>query len=106
MTPADVMRVYQKYFKNKPFVTTSFVPKGKLALALEGSTKAEVVEEKIVQGAEAKVDPSAQAEYERTPSTFDRSVEPPYGKAPQVKIPAIWNKQPRQWLARTGNSKH
>ena len=91
VTPADVMRVYQKYFKSKPFVATSFVPKGKLALALEGSTKAEVVEEKIVQGAEAKVDPSAQAEYERTPSTFDRSVEPPYGKAPQITTPAIWN---------------
>src|SRR5688572_2358462 len=90
VTTADVMRVYQKYFKDKPFVTTSFVPKGKLALALEGSTKANVVEEKIVQGAEAKVDPSAQAEYERTPSTFDRSVEPPYGKTPQVTVPAIW----------------
>jgi len=90
VTPADVMRVYRKYFKNKPFVTTSFVPKGKPVLALEGSTKADVVEEKIVQDAEAKVDPSAQAEYERTPSTFDRSKEPPYGNASQVTIPAIW----------------
>lgn len=90
VTPADVTRVYNKYIKNKPYVTTSFVPKGKLALALEGSTRADVVEEKIVQGAEDKVDPSAQAEYQRTPSTFDRSVEPPYGPAPEVKIPAIW----------------
>ncbi|HEX6188194.1 MAG TPA: pitrilysin family protein, partial [Pyrinomonadaceae bacterium] len=90
VTPADVTRVYQKYIKNKPFVTTSFVPKGKPGLALEGSKKAEVVEEKIVQGAEQSVDPSAQAAYERTPSTFDRSVEPAYGKAPEVKVPAIW----------------
>jgi zinc protease len=90
VTPADVTRVYQKYIKDKPFIATSFVPKGKPALALEGSTKAEVVEEKIVQGAEQSVDPSAQAAYERTPSTFDRSVEPPYGAAPEVKIPAIW----------------
>ena len=51
VTPADVMRVYQKYIKGKNFVATSFVPKGKLNLALSGSTKAEVVEEKIVQGA-------------------------------------------------------
>jgi zinc protease len=87
---ADVNRVYQKYIKNKPFVATSFVPKGKPSLALEGSTKAEVVEEKIVQGAEESVDPSAQAAYERTPSTFDRTVEPPYGPAPEVKVPAIW----------------
>ena len=90
VTPADVTRVYQKYIKNKPFVATSFAPKGKPALALEGSTKAEVVEEKIVQGAEQSVDPSAQAAYERTPSTFDRTVEPPYGTAPEVKVPAIW----------------
>ena len=52
VTPADVTRVYQKYIKGKPYVATSFVPKGKLALALEGSKKADVVEEKIVQGAE------------------------------------------------------
>jgi zinc protease len=90
VTPADVTRVYQKYIKDKPFIATSFVPRGKPALALEGSTKAEVVEEKIVQGAEQTVDPSAQAAYERTPSAFDRSVEPPYGPAPEVKIPAIW----------------
>ena len=60
------------------------------ALALEGSAKAEVVEEKIVQGAEAAVDPSAAATYPKTPSTFDRSVEPPYGPEPAIQIPAIW----------------
>jgi zinc protease len=90
VTPADVTRVYQKYIKNKNFVATSFVPKGKLELAVEGAKKAEVVEEKIIAGAEDKVDPTAEAKYEKTPSTFDRSVEPPSGDAPEVKIPAIW----------------
>ena len=90
VTPADVTRVYQKYIKNKNYVATSFVPKGKLTLALEGAKKAEVVEEKIVQGAEEKVDPTIAATYERTPSTFDRSIEPAYGSAPEVKIPVIW----------------
>ena len=90
VTTADVMRVYQKYIKGRNYVATSFVPKGKLALALDGSKKAEVVEEAIVQGAEDTVDPTAKATYERTPSTFDRSIEPPYGTAPEVKIPAIW----------------
>ncbi len=90
VTPADVMRVYEKYIKGKNYVATSFVPKGKAALALEGSTKAEVVEEKIVQGAEDAVDPNVKASYEKTPSSFDRSVEPPYGPAPEVKIPAVW----------------
>jgi zinc protease len=93
VTTADVMRVYNKYIKNKNYVATSFVPKGKIALALEGSKKAEVSEEAIVQGAEGTIDPSAQATYERTPSSFDRSKEPPYGPAPQVKIPIVWSEK-------------
>jgi zinc protease len=90
VTTADVMRVYEKYIKGKNYVATSFVPKGKITLALENSKKAEVVEEKIVAGAEADVDPNITATYEKTPSSFDRSKEPPYGDAPEVKIPAIW----------------
>ncbi len=93
VTPADVKRVYEKYIKGKNFVATSFVPKGKVAVALEGSTKADVVEEKIVQGAEADVDPSAQAQYERTPSSFDRTKEPPYGPTPALKIPTVWERK-------------
>lgn len=93
VTPADVTRVYEKYIKGKNYVATSFVPKGKQDLALEGSKKAEVVEEKIVQGAEAEVDPNITATYEKTPSSFDRSKEPPYGAAPEVKIPAIWEQK-------------
>lgn len=90
VTTADVVRVYEKYLKGKNFVATSFVPKGKPELALSGSKKAQVVEEPIVQGAEDDVDPNVEAKYKRTPSSFDRSVEPPYGPEPQVKIPAVW----------------
>ena len=90
VTPGDVMRVYEKYIKGKNFVAASFVPKGKPALALENSKKAEVVEEKIVQGAEDAVDPNVTATYEKTPSSFDRSKEPPYGKTPEVRVPTIW----------------
>jgi len=91
VTTADVRRVYDTYIKGKPYVATSFVPKGKLDLALSGSAKADVVEEKVVQGAEDKVDPSANADYTRTPSAFDRSKEPPYGAAPSVKVPQVWD---------------
>jgi zinc protease len=93
VTPADVKRVYEKYIKGKNFVATSFVPKGQVPLALEGSKKAEVVEEPIVQGAEKEVDASAQAQYEKTPSSFDRSKEPPYGPSPVVKVPAVWEQK-------------
>ena len=91
VTTADVLRVYHKYIKNQPYVATSFVPKGKIELALEGAKKADVVEEAIVAGAEEPVDPSINASYQRTPSVFDRSKEPPYGKASAVKIPAVWS---------------
>ena len=87
VTPSDVTRVYQKYIKGQPYVATSFVPKGKRALALEGSKKADVVEEKIVQGAENAVDPNVKADYEKTPSTFDRSVEPPMVPRPRSRFP-------------------
>ena len=93
VTPADVKRVYDKYIKGKNYVATSFVPRGKVELALEGSKKAEVVEEKIVTGADAEVDPNVEAKYDRTPSSFDRSKEPPYGPAPVVKIPALWQEK-------------
>lgn len=90
VTAADVMRVYARYIKGKPFVATSVVPRGKAELALTGSLRAGVVEEPIVQGAEAPVDPNVSATYARTPSSFDRSVEPPYGAKPAVVIPAVW----------------
>lgn len=93
VTTADVMRVYEKYVKGKNYVATSFVPRGKVALALENSKKAEVVEEKIEANQAENVDPNVVATYEKTPSSFDRSVEPQYGPAPEVKIPAIWEQK-------------
>lgn len=92
VTADDVMRVYRTYLKDRPHVATSFVPRGQASLALTGSEVAAVVEEPIVQGAEAPVDAAAgAAEYERTPSSFDRSVEPPFGPAPIVEPPGMWN---------------
>jgi zinc protease len=93
VTPADVMRVYEKYIKNKNYVATSFVPKGKLNVALSGSIKAEVAEEKIVQGAEADVDPNIAASYEKTPSKIARNKEPAYGATPALKIPSVWEEK-------------
>ena len=93
VTTADVMRVYEQYYKGKNFIATSFVPKGRVELALDGSEMAEVVEEAIVQGAEEEFDASIEASYEPTPSTFDRSTEPPYGESPEVSVPIVWEDQ-------------
>lgn len=91
VTCEDVMRAFKKYIYNKPFIATSFVPKGQITLALENSTEAEVVEEKIIEGAEDEFDASITATYTKTPSSFDRSTEPPYWGTPEVKAPKIWN---------------
>ncbi|CAN5204215.1 pitrilysin family protein [soil metagenome] len=91
VTPADVMRVYRQYIAGKPHIATSFVPRGHPELALEGSEVATVVEEPIVQGAEAPVNQRAgDRPYDRTPSSFDRTVEPPSGAAPVLTPPTIW----------------
>ena len=93
VTSEDVMRVYNTYIKGKHFVATSFVPKGQANLALEGSELAVLEEEKIINGKEDTFDASIAATYKKTPSAFDRSVEPPYGQSPDVKLPVVWKKK-------------
>ena len=90
VTTQDVIRVYQKYIKGKNYVATSFVPKGQANLIVEGSILAAVVEEKIIEGKEDSFDASIAATYKKTPSTFDRSIEPEYGDSPDVKLPVVW----------------
>ena len=87
------MRVYNTYIKDKNYIATSFVPKGQIDLVLDNSQLANIVEEKIIEGAEESFDPSIAATYEKTPSNFDRSVEPPYGKSPELNIPTVWKKE-------------
>lgn len=90
VTREDVMRVFNTYLSQMNYVATSFVPKGQVALALENSTEAQVEEEKIVMGAEEEFVLPEEVAYESTPSSFDRSVEPPYGESPVVTVPEIW----------------
>lgn len=91
VTQDDVWRVYNKYIKNQAFVATSFVPQQQTELALSNSVLVTVEQEKIVNGAEQSFDASQQAKYERTPSTFDRTIEPAYGKDPVLAVPQVWN---------------
>ena len=92
VSKADVERVYSKYIKNKHFVATSFVPKGQQNIALKGSVKAQITEEKIVANAEQSFDSSQQSTYTKTASTFDRSHEPKYGETPKLSVPNVWTK--------------
>ena len=90
VTKEDVVRVYNKYIKGKPFVMTSFVPKGQLELIAENSEKANVVEEEIKENV-AKTVEEASTEVAKTPSNFDRSTAPSQGTSPELSIPEIWN---------------
>jgi zinc protease len=93
VTRTQIMDVFERYINGKNFIATSFVPKGQVELVLTGAIKADVVEEKIVQGAETsakdqsaeKLPPIAQAK-----SSFDRSVNPEYGSQPKISLPEVW----------------
>ena len=90
VTEEDVLRVYETYIKDKPHVASSFVPKGQVDLALEGSERAEVVEEPIVPG-EGEFELAGRGEVLMTPSAFDRSAEPPLGDPPALSAPVVWS---------------
>ncbi|WP_161622741.1 M16 family metallopeptidase, partial [Cesiribacter andamanensis] len=91
---ADVMRVFEKYVRNKPHIIASFVPKGQLNLAVEGSQQAAIEEEDISSAVTETFDEEAEAkEIQRTPSSFDRSQEPGLGQAPTLSAPQIWDTQ-------------
>jgi zinc protease len=91
VTTEDIWRVYEQYIKDRPFVLTSWVPRGQGDLVAEGSERFVIPEESIeTAGAglgEQEVVAEAVAEI---PSSFDRSVEPARGPAPEVTIPQVW----------------
>jgi zinc protease len=87
----DVLRVYNKYIKGKAYVATSFIPKGKQALAVSGSLEAKVWTEAVVQGvANEDVAPGADAIFEKTKTKNNRS-EPAFGAMPLFKMPPVWS---------------
>jgi zinc protease len=85
----DVMRVYNTYIKGKPFVMTSFVPKGQIDLIAENSVKAEIVEEEIKENIVKTIE-ERNDEVVKTPSKIDRSVAPAQGETPKLNIPQSW----------------
>lgn len=92
VTKEDIMAVYEKYFKSRPYFALSIVPKGKPELALAESAPATVAIENVAeQTMKSKGGKIVDDEYERTPSAFDRSIEPELlPNAPEITVPAIW----------------
>ncbi len=93
VTREDVMRVYNKYIKDKNFVMTSVVPKTRLDLAVSGSELASVWIEEVKQNvASEEVSQGEEAVYDKTPSKHDRS-EPEFGELPLIKSPEVWTSE-------------
>ena len=90
VTAQDVKDVYEKYIKGKNYVATSFVPKGKVELAAVGSVNAGIEEENILTATEVKIEAGAAEEIKKTPTSFDRSVQPPLGPDVSVTVPSVW----------------
>ena len=93
VTREDIIRVYEKYIKDKPYLATSFVPKGRLDLVAEGSVKADVKEENILQATENKIEDSQEEKIPATPSLIDRTKIPADGPDPALNLPAVWQEK-------------
>jgi len=89
VTADDVMRVYETYVADRNLVAVSVVPMGQAELALADSERASVVEEPIIEG-EGEFVVDDRGDIPRTPSTLDRSIEPPYGASPTLSPPVVW----------------
>jgi zinc protease len=91
VTSDDVWRVYEEYIRGKPFVLTSFVPKGQTNLVAAGCERFPVQEEVIdAAGTEVGTALAAAEPVADLPSSFDRSVEPAKGPSPTVTLPTVW----------------
>lgn len=93
VTKDDILRVYNNYIKDKPYIATSFVPKGMTNLIADGSVKADIVEEDILNATEVKIEDSPEEEIVKTPSSFDRSIVPQDSEMPTLNIPEVWQEK-------------
>lgn len=93
VTISDVKMAYEKYIKGKPHVVTSFVPKGKSEMIAENSVPANVKEENINEASQVEIADAGVEQIVKTSSLFDRTLEPPAGKEPEITVPVIWKAQ-------------
>ncbi len=87
VTKEDVMRVYNKYIKNKPSVVLSVLPKGKenLIAAPDNFTVDSSNYKRPNYGYDG-------LKYNKPKDNFDRKIMPPSGPNPVVKVPNFWKK--------------
>ena len=86
VTKADVMRVFQKYIKNKHGVIMSIVPKGKPELVAAQDNFSP--QERIIP--EKKVTSDADLHIRKAKDNFDRNIVPVAGVNKAVEVPTMW----------------
>lgn len=106
VSKADVMRVYEKYIKGKPYVAVSFVPKGKTAFVARESVKADIMEEKIGNASVVEAKAVDSMPIVKTPCKFDRSLEPAQGPLPVISVPAVWESKTKDGMRILGIENH
>jgi len=90
VTREDILRVYEKYIKDKPYLATSFVPKGQMQLVAKGSVDAGVKEEDIANATQVSIEEMKEEAIGQTSSLFDRKVVPVDGPDPMLNLPVVW----------------
>ena len=90
VTRDDILRVYETYIKGKPHIVTSFVPRGQSDMIADNSVKADVNEEDITKASQVAIDDILETAVDKTPSVIDRTMEPPAGPEPEVRVPEVW----------------
>ncbi|MCH8035478.1 MAG: insulinase family protein [Bacteroidetes bacterium] len=86
VTKEDVMRVYNKYIKDKPAVIASIFPNGMISMIVaKNNFKPKEADEKDVDNSEYE-----NLVRKKAKDTFDRSIKPGKGSNPAIKPPTFW----------------
>lgn len=107
VTIKDLIEVYQKYIKDKKYLTTSIIPIGKTNLVIKDSIKADVDEDFNDESIFTKnKDKYKEETIIKTPSKINRSVEPKLSKLHLLKLPTVWEENTRHGLGIKGIEDH
>ena len=90
VTSEDVKNVIRNILKGRILLKQVLYPKGRSVLIAENSVNAGIVEEDVTKAAEVKAMQLQREPVVKTPTKFDRSVQPPVGPDPEVTIPPVW----------------
>ncbi len=86
VTKEDVMRVFKKYIKGQHSLSLSVYPKGQQELIAKEDNYSKPTGDDYI----APADEYADLTYNKAQDNFDRSVMPPAGANPAIKVPELW----------------